>query len=257
MRARADHGRDRRALWRTLTIVTDDNSAPEKPERRSARRSPPPSLRAIEIGDRAAGHPRWRFVMLLGGDAPDRRQGSRNGADRRLSRSLPFSDADEARAALKEAQRRALWSPRGAERSAQRRSEQARRLPRVSPAFRLTAGRSRPAIFSSPSAAMRMTVTITSPALSKPARPRPSWRASERVDARCFRSGDRCRGHPPEGDGEAFGVAARRRLEGEDRRGDRVGRQDHGQGDAARNADSLPGDGCFQRLLTTITGACR
>ena len=53
---------------------------------------------------------------------------------------------------------------------------------------------------------------------------------------------------------EALGVAARSAFEGEDRRGDRFGRQDHGQGDAARDADSLRRDACFSGFLQQSLG---
>ena len=67
----------------------------------------------------------------------------------------------------------------------------------VSAASRSTAGRSRRATSSSPSRAMRMTVTIMSRAPSKPARRRPSCRASARASSppsvRCSRSTTRSR----------------------------------------------------------------
>ena len=85
----------------TSSIVTDDNPRSEDP---AAIRAADPRRRAsaLEIGDRGAA--------IRAGDrdarrrrcAGDRRQGSRDRPDRRRD-TLPFSDADEARAALREA----------------------------------------------------------------------------------------------------------------------------------------------------------
>ena len=48
-----------------------------------------------------------------------------------------------------------------------------------------------------------------------------------------------------------------RAVEGADRRGDRFGRQDDGQGDAARDALGLRRDARLRSPPITITGACR
>ncbi|HEY1781529.1 MAG TPA: UDP-N-acetylmuramoyl-L-alanyl-D-glutamate--2,6-diaminopimelate ligase [Roseiarcus sp.] len=85
-----------------ITIVTDDNPRSEKPEaiRQQILAAAP---LALEIGDRAAAI-RAGVSMLLGGDAlliagKGHETGQIVGDE-----TLPFSDADEVRAALKEAQ---------------------------------------------------------------------------------------------------------------------------------------------------------
>jgi UDP-N-acetylmuramoyl-L-alanyl-D-glutamate--2,6-diaminopimelate ligase len=85
-----------------IAIVTDDNPRSEKPEaiRKQILAAAP---LAIEIGDRAAAI-RAGVSMLLGGDALLIAGKGHETGQIVGDKTLPFSDADEARAALKEAQ---------------------------------------------------------------------------------------------------------------------------------------------------------
>ena len=85
-----------------ITIVTDDNPRSEKPGaiRKQILASAP---LALEIGDRAAAI-RAGVSMLLGGDALLIAGKGHETGQIVGDKILPFSDADEARAALKEAQ---------------------------------------------------------------------------------------------------------------------------------------------------------
>ena len=85
-----------------VVIVTDDNPRSEKPEaiRKQILAAAP---LALEIGDRAAAI-RAGVSMLLGGDALLIAGKGHETGQIVGDKVLPFSDADEARAALKEAQ---------------------------------------------------------------------------------------------------------------------------------------------------------
>ena len=85
-----------------VVIVTDDNPRSEKPEaiRKQILAAAP---LALEIGDRAAAI-RAGVSMLLGGDALLIAGKGHETGQIIGDKTLPFSDADEARAALKEAQ---------------------------------------------------------------------------------------------------------------------------------------------------------
>ena len=84
-----------------VTIVTDDNPRSENPASiRAQILAAAPS--AIEIGDRAAAI-RAGVAMLLGGDALLIAGKGHETGQIVGDRTLPFSDADEARAALKDA----------------------------------------------------------------------------------------------------------------------------------------------------------
>ena len=85
-----------------VAIVTDDNPRSEKPEaiRKQILAAAP---LALEIGDRAAAI-RAGVSMLLGGDALLIAGKGHETGQIVGDKTLPFSDADEARAALKEAQ---------------------------------------------------------------------------------------------------------------------------------------------------------
>ena len=85
-----------------VVIVTDDNPRSEKPEaiRKQILAAAP---LALEIGDRAAAI-RAGVSMLLGGDALLIAGKGHETGQIVGDKTLPFSDADEARAALKEAQ---------------------------------------------------------------------------------------------------------------------------------------------------------
>ncbi len=85
-----------------ITIVTDDNPRSEKPELIRAQILAAAPL-AIEIGDRAAAI-RAGVSMLLGGDALLIAGKGHETGQIVGDKTLPFSDADEARAALREAQ---------------------------------------------------------------------------------------------------------------------------------------------------------
>ena len=84
-----------------VAIVTDDNPRSEKPEaiRKQILAAAP---LAIEIGDRAAAI-RTGVAMLLGGDALLIAGKGHETGQIVGDRFLPFSDADEARAALEAA----------------------------------------------------------------------------------------------------------------------------------------------------------
>jgi UDP-N-acetylmuramyl-tripeptide synthetase len=84
-----------------VTIVTDDNPRSENPETIRAQILAAAPL-AIEIGDRAVAI-RTGVAMLLGGDALLIAGKGHETGQIVGDKMLPFSDADEARAALKEA----------------------------------------------------------------------------------------------------------------------------------------------------------
>ena len=234
-----------------VAIVTDDNPRSENPAAiRAQILAAAPS--AIEIGDRAAAI-RAGVAMLRDGDALLIAGKGHETGQIIGDKTLPFSDADEARAALKEAAVTALWTQ--AELSAALGAEPSEPLntavngvsidSRTLEAGDLFFAIKGDAHDGHDHVARALEAGAAAVVVSRERAPQlaalgPAFAVEDTLSAM-----------------ERLGARCARAFEGEDRRGDRFGRQDDRQGDAADDADGHAARRTRRPLPTTITGACR